>query len=40
VRAHGGELILVSSTGAGTVFRLTLPLPTIRETRRARVSAS
>jgi signal transduction histidine kinase len=24
-RAHGGELSLVSSTGAGTVFRLTLP---------------
>ena len=40
VRAHGGELSLVSSTGAGTVFRLTLPLPTIRQTRRARVSAS
>ena len=26
-RAHGGELALVSSTGAGTVFRLTLPAP-------------
>jgi signal transduction histidine kinase len=27
VRAHGGELALVSSTGSGTVFRLTLPAP-------------
>ena len=27
-RAHGGELALVSSTGSGTVFRLTLPAPT------------
>ena len=25
MRAHGGELALVSSTGIGTVFRLTLP---------------
>jgi signal transduction histidine kinase len=25
MRAHGGELALVSSTGSGTVFRLTLP---------------
>lgn len=25
VRAHGGELSLVASTGAGTTFRLTLP---------------
>jgi signal transduction histidine kinase len=24
-RAHGGDLVLVGSTGAGTVFRLTLP---------------
>ena len=24
-RAHGGELTLLSSTGAGTVFRMTLP---------------
>ncbi len=27
MRAHGGELALVSSTGRGTVFRLTLPAP-------------
>jgi signal transduction histidine kinase len=27
MRAHGGELTLVSSTGSGTVFRLTLPAP-------------
>jgi signal transduction histidine kinase len=25
IRAHGGDLVLVGSTGAGTVFRLTLP---------------
>ncbi|HUC71895.1 MAG TPA: HAMP domain-containing sensor histidine kinase [Stellaceae bacterium] len=29
-RAHGGDLRLVSSTGAGTVFRVTLPAPAIR----------
>ena len=40
VRAHGGELSLASSTGAGTVFRLTLPAPAIREVRRARASAT
>src|SRR5438445_1161832 len=40
VRAHGGELSLASSTGAGTVFRLTLTAPAIRETRRARASAT
>jgi signal transduction histidine kinase len=27
MRAHGGDLALVASTGAGTVFRLTLPAP-------------
>ncbi len=27
MRAHGGDLVLVASTGAGTVFRLTLPAP-------------
>ncbi|WP_454903856.1 sensor histidine kinase [Variovorax gossypii] len=26
-RLHGGDVVLVSSNGAGTVFRLTLPLP-------------
>lgn len=26
-RLHGGDVVLVSSGGAGTVFRLTLPLP-------------
>jgi signal transduction histidine kinase len=40
VRAHGGELSLASSTGAGTVFRLTLPAAAIRETRRVRASAT
>ncbi len=41
-RAHGGELTLISSTGAGTVFRLTLPAPPARASRlsRARASAS
>jgi len=39
-RAHGGELSLVSSTGAGTVFRLTLPAPAARELSRARASMS
>ena len=40
VRAHGGELSLVSSTGAGTIFRLTLPAPAARELSRARASTS
>jgi signal transduction histidine kinase len=40
VRAHGGELSLASSTGAGTGFRLTLPAAAIREVRRARASAT
>ncbi|HYZ42923.1 MAG TPA: HAMP domain-containing sensor histidine kinase, partial [Stellaceae bacterium] len=40
VRAHGGELTLVSSTGAGTVFRLTLPAPAARDVSRARAVAS
>jgi len=40
VRAHGGELSLVSSAGAGTVFRLTLPAPAARELSRARASMS
>jgi signal transduction histidine kinase len=42
VRAHGGELALVSSTAAGTVFRLTLPAAAERalEFSRAPVSSS
>jgi signal transduction histidine kinase len=39
-RAHGGELTLVSSTAAGTVFRVTLPAPAARQTSRVRASAS
>jgi signal transduction histidine kinase len=39
-RAHGGDLSLASSTGAGTVFRLTLPAPASREISRARASIS
>jgi signal transduction histidine kinase len=39
-RAHGGELTLASSTGAGTVFRLTLPAPAIREISRVPASLS
>jgi signal transduction histidine kinase len=35
MRAHGGELALASSTGAGTVFHLTLPAPATREISRA-----
>jgi signal transduction histidine kinase len=37
MRAHGGELTLVSSTGSGTVFRLTLPAPA-RKLSRAPMS--
>ncbi|MFL5265502.1 MAG: sensor histidine kinase [Stellaceae bacterium] len=40
VRAHGGELILASSTGAGTVFRLTLPALPARKISRERASTS
>ena len=36
MRAHGGELVLVASTGAGTVFRLTLPDPPRAARPRAR----
>ncbi len=32
MRAHGGDIVLVESTGAGTVFRLTLPLASERPT--------
>ena len=37
-RAHGGELTLVSTTGSGTVFRLTLPGRAARAISRAPVS--
>jgi signal transduction histidine kinase len=37
-RAHGGELTLVSTTGSGTVFRLTLPGPAAWQISRAPVS--
>src|SRR5437660_5144548 len=40
MRAHGGELTLASSTGAGTIFRLTLPAPSAREISREQVSMS
>ncbi len=42
MRAHGGELALVSSTGAGTVFRLILPAfaDRVGEISRARASSS
>jgi signal transduction histidine kinase len=25
MRLHGGDLVLVASTGAGTIFRITMP---------------
>jgi signal transduction histidine kinase len=37
-RAHGGELTLVSTTGSGTVFRLTLPAPAAHAISRAPMS--
>ena len=37
-RAHGGELTLVSTTGTGTVFRLTLPAPASGAISRAPMS--
>ncbi len=40
MRAHGGELSLVASTGTGTVFRLTLPSPAARRISRAPRSVS
>jgi signal transduction histidine kinase len=38
MRAHGGELALVSSTASGTMFRLTLPAPA-RSLSRAPMSS-
>jgi signal transduction histidine kinase len=32
MRAQGGDLLLVETTGSGTVFRLTLPAPTDKST--------
>ncbi len=40
MRAHGGDLVLVSTTGAGTVFRLTLLAPAHRKAEIARAPAS
>ena len=40
IRAHGGELTLASSTGAGTVFRLALPASATRKVSRERASMS
>ncbi|MGA8757082.1 MAG: HAMP domain-containing sensor histidine kinase [Stellaceae bacterium] len=42
MRAHGGDLVLVASTGAGTVFRITLPAPTrgLAPVNREKVSMS
>ena len=38
-RAHGGDLTLVSSTGAGTVFRLSLPAPADHAAEASRAPA-
>ena len=40
MRAHGGDLALIASTGAGTVFRLTLPAPTEQRAAISRAPAS
>ncbi len=40
MRAHGGDLTLLSTTGAGAVFRLTLPAQADRKAEMARASAS
>src|SRR4029077_17496621 len=31
MRAQGGDLVLVETTGSGTVFRLTLPAPGVSD---------
>ena len=40
MRAHGGDLALVASTGAGTAFRLTLPAPADQRAKLSRAPAS
>jgi signal transduction histidine kinase len=40
-RLHGGDLVLVASTGAGTTFRVTMPAPRKATTKTpSRVPAS
>jgi hypothetical protein len=38
MRAQGGDLSLVESTGNGTIFRLTLAAPAIAATALSRAS--
>jgi signal transduction histidine kinase len=38
MRAHGGDLVLLATGETGTVFRLSLPLPTPRTARRHRAA--
>jgi signal transduction histidine kinase len=40
MRVQGGDLVLVASTGTGTVFRLTLPAPAKRDAALSRAKAS
>ncbi len=42
MRLHGGDLVLVSSTGAGTIFRITMPTPrpAVRAASRAKEPAT
>jgi signal transduction histidine kinase len=42
MRLHGGDLVLVASTGAGTIFRITMPAPkpTARAASRAKEPAT
>jgi signal transduction histidine kinase len=39
-RAHGGDIVLISSGESGAAFRLTLPQPTARRARALRNAAS